>query len=1048
MFRGRVLSALGPPERQGTKILKRSQNLRRVVRTKRPRLASETEEATEAIPEWSPNDELEGWEVEEHNHLVDEDANIVPANLRKRYVSSDNPMSDWMQHREEFLFELLKGEAQTKEGRAGRCLSCLERQDSSAGGETVVEGTEPLFRCRECTWGANECQRCCLERHAHLPLHRIEKWNGDSFQKITLREMGLRVQLGHGGSHCPVPEAAAKSFTVIHTNGLHTVAVDYCNCDKRVARTSQLFQARWYPATVKFPATCATLEMIQHFHGLSLCSKVSAHEYYRNLERLTTNLRVDVPKNRYQAFLRVIRQYRHLRMLKRAGRAHVKDGVAKTGKGELALRCLACARPGVNLPADWWKVDPAMRFLYMVFVSLDANFRLKNRLRKSDKIDPGLHTGLAYFVPPKSYNEHVLKHATEADISTCSSFGAMAHADSKSTTGLRYTGVGMCVCLRHEMVQPLGVGDLQKGERYCNMDYVLLSALLGFALATSIMVIYDIACQWKVNLPARIAEFPAEFRLPATTALDFAIPKCHSPAHKTECQAPHSLNLKPGAGRTDGEGIERDWSMINPAANSTREMGQGSRHDTLDDLFAFHNWQKITGLGQSLKRKYFLAVVEARRNKDLHDDFNQSIPEEVRASWTKMILEWDVDSSKPNPYEIRVDHESENDVKKKLLAAECRDSALGRMNHDKTETSFLSMGLVVEESQRRLRLDNTSKLTSIQASQLHERRLVITKQIKAFRKAQQLKRSSFALPNARIPWNVSASTNVHDGRLPSISTSTPRVSVTAPELERTSIEYLSREIKQLKNTAMHDQRWYRLWEKARFQATYEFYTTRMFVLPPVFSIDHIQPPRNMREASTRLGEGYREVPWIWRVAGSLIAEDTGAMNAGLRVEWAKSRARALRWQEEVLLVKEEMRRVRLSLQHEADEWRKRQASSPTITTDPDLSQGLSAYAHRQILVRETLRNAFTSMWERPPGKRSKLAQSLGTIPSAPTDDARIQQEMMATMGIEGEEEEEEEEEEEVLEEAASSDEEEDGEDAADDADDADADEGEPDSDED
>lgn len=33
------------------------------------------------------------------------------------------------------------------------------------------------------------------------------------------------------------------------------------------------------------------------------------------------------------------------------------------------------------------------------------------------------------------------------------------------TTGLRSSGVGACVCARHEIVRAQGIGDLQKGER-------------------------------------------------------------------------------------------------------------------------------------------------------------------------------------------------------------------------------------------------------------------------------------------------------------------------------------------------------------------------------------------------------------------------------------------------------------------------------------------------------------------------------------------------------------------------------------------------------
>ena len=68
--------------------------------------------------------------------------------------------------------------------------------------------------------------------------------------------------------------------------------------------------------------------------------------------------------------------------------------------------------------------------------------------------------------------------------------------------------------------------------------------------------------------------------------------------HKLPCQAPHSLNFKPGVGRPDGEGIERSWAEMNQVANSTKEMGPGSRHDTLDNHFGHHNWRKYVSLGK------------------------------------------------------------------------------------------------------------------------------------------------------------------------------------------------------------------------------------------------------------------------------------------------------------------------------------------------------------------------------------------------------------------------------------------------------------------
>lgn len=51
--------------------------------------------------------------------------------------------------------------------------------------------------------------------------------------------------------------------------------------------------------------------------------------------------------------MRMVREWRHLKALRRAGRAHDKGGAAETQPGSLCMRCPACPRPGFNLPEDW-----------------------------------------------------------------------------------------------------------------------------------------------------------------------------------------------------------------------------------------------------------------------------------------------------------------------------------------------------------------------------------------------------------------------------------------------------------------------------------------------------------------------------------------------------------------------------------------------------------------------------------------------------------------------------------------------------------------------
>lgn len=126
----------------------------------------------------------------------------------------------------------------------------------------------------------------------------------------------------------------------------------------------------------------------------------------------------------------MVRQWRHLKMLKRAARAHSKDGVEGTKPGELALLCPACPQPDYNLPNGWETAEPQKRcsgfffsphlcynschhlcsWLYALFLGIDANFRLKRKKVSSEERDPSLGGGWSFFVEEKNYKEHVAKH--------------------------------------------------------------------------------------------------------------------------------------------------------------------------------------------------------------------------------------------------------------------------------------------------------------------------------------------------------------------------------------------------------------------------------------------------------------------------------------------------------------------------------------------------------------------------------------------------------------------------------------------------------------
>jgi hypothetical protein len=56
----------------------------------------------------------------------------------------------------------------------------------------------------------------------------------------------------------------------------------------------------------------------------------------------------------------MIRQWRHLKMLKRSGYGHLDD--VETQDHSCALLCPACPHPGINLPPNWEDAPKEKRY--------------------------------------------------------------------------------------------------------------------------------------------------------------------------------------------------------------------------------------------------------------------------------------------------------------------------------------------------------------------------------------------------------------------------------------------------------------------------------------------------------------------------------------------------------------------------------------------------------------------------------------------------------------------------------------------------------------
>jgi len=186
------------------------------------------------------------------------------------------------------------------------------------------------------------------------------------------------------------------------------------------------------------------------------------------------------------------------------------------------------------------------------------------------------------------------------------------------------------------------------------MDYIFASAIKS--LAVSILIVsYDIACQWFINLNKRISsDWPTDIRPPSTTTLIPAIPKLHEPMHKSLNHQGFSFNFIPGVGLTDGEAPERIWAPHNTLGSATKMQGPGSRQDVLDAHFGFWNWLKYIGHGDTLLRRYKNAVGDRNLQKEAHRGLTEALSKSLVEKWEEMCCEWDQEiypKTKPNPYE-------------------------------------------------------------------------------------------------------------------------------------------------------------------------------------------------------------------------------------------------------------------------------------------------------------------------------------------------------------------------------------------------------------
>ncbi|KAJ7780676.1 hypothetical protein DFH07DRAFT_765194 [Mycena maculata] len=719
------------------------------------------------------------------------------------------------------------------------------------------------------------------------------------------------------------------------------------------------------------------MAVIRLFRLMNCQGKLTAHSFMKSLELLTNNDGLTPPPSRCRAFREIVCQLRMTRMMERAGRGHADSGIGGTSQ---------------------------------------------------EAKDPIVDDGLGHFVNNRLYTDYLRNHVSDEEISSCSGFQAMFLANTKRVKGLRATGVGGVTCVRHNMWRPNGIGDLQLGERFCNMQFILLSSVLNMIILYLILS-YDIACQFSKKFWERMPGLPPEFQLKTKQEnVWWKVPNFHLKPHKPWCHSPFSFHYMWGAGRTHGETVEQNWEFTNGAAASTKMMVQGARHAALEDLFGYHNWRCTVSNRGILERRMAENLVEGGEHREAFDAFDSALSSavpELKSKWKNWVHKWESKqhtNGKLSPFELSEQVYSMKDIRLRMAKEETtRDGEGEAIVKEDTPSSFVLTGPRADSRVNRRILEVDVKavadLTPLQTADFGKRRAGImnTIDMEGERPAEEIR---LFLPTAitdaskrrkacatglsaieeelRKAEALEALEELRQGLRCHILTNCYRVRNATGQWALTRGQGILRQI----GVRIHKAKLrYRYAQNVLMQLRGNgAWETRLRVLEDgdiralnerVLTEEEEAEKEKLVDlgafieggvagvGSVAAGETHRKLSWIWYTAKAADPSESELTDT-LRVEWCKAYTRTRRWREDVVLVEEEMRRTIEFGFWMAATWEVR-ASARSWGVDRPQREGLVAYAKEHMAREEETSTQLQRKWAgiRAKGRAYLAGEPLG-----------------------------------------------------------------------
>ncbi|RXW13137.1 hypothetical protein EST38_g12719 [Candolleomyces aberdarensis] len=425
----------------------------------------------------------------------------------------------------------------------------------------------------------------------------------------------------------------------------------------------------------------------------------------------------------------------------------------------------------------------------------------------------------------------------------------------------------------------------------------------------------------------------------------------------------------------------------------------------------------------SFKDKAVDAIAARKDQMAAFVAFSKALPLEIVGRWTGDVQAWERDPClETSPFRQEGDGKTEAEVRRELAEEDRKllQQEEGMPLHNVSPSQLIGKAIEIEDQQRRLAID-TSALgphsTDLQHAKVLERSNSLKRKIDGWVAIQHIYMPSLALlrKQEEEEGTGSEATPVHAIKLLLPSSVSRRVDIPARfrtlELRYRKAQGFStlRDLRAqllLKSHMLHSKRAHAVGVRqttrssaliqnleSRIGSTAEKYRhvyACLSALSPDENAGWRQELFPLRAEDVKVltldqegGEGHRALTWIWKVKGTVEMKDDPEVQAALRIEWCKTRARAHRWQEECLLLSEEMRRVTCFFEWQISAWNARgemvvkQPAQPVSEGTPaaivelnerayaDISRGRLAFAARTAnmwtRMLETVRTAWAGL---------------------------------------------------------------------------------------